>query len=139
MMNLDLLLSPTQFLDHFAAADLPADLREYDAWMDQHGRAISAAVDHAGTPWVKQFDRFGSRIDEIQFPPEYWTMLREGYKAGAVWRAFGESLRAAYSVGYVTSYYDMGLYCPYTVSLGTAAAVDKYGSPLTCARHSSTS
>lgn len=127
-MNFDLLLSPTALLDHFLPNELPDDLRAYDAWMDQHGRAISAAVDRAGTPWVKQFDRFGSRIDEIQFPPEYWTMLRAGYKAGAVWRA-QESLSGAYRVGYITSFYDMGLYCPHTVSLGTAAAVSKYAAP----------
>ncbi len=127
-MNLDLLLSPTRFLAQFVSDPLPPGLSDYEAWMDQHGRAISAAVDRAGTPWVKQFDRFGSRIDEIQFPPDYWTMLRMGYKAGAVWRA-QEALSGAYLVGYVTSYFDMGLYCPYTVSLGTAAAVSKYAAP----------
>ncbi len=129
-MNLDLLLSPTQFLQQQLADEIPPALQDYESWMDHYGRAISAAVDRAGTPWLQQFDRFGSRIDQIQFPPEYWTMLREGYKAGAVWRAFEESLSAAYRVGYVASYFDMGLYCPYTVSLGTAAALDKYGSYL---------
>ncbi len=127
-MNLDLLLSPTAFWETYTGRALPDDLRVYDQWMDQHGRAISAAVDRAGTPWIKQFDAFGSRIDEIQFPPEYWTMLKQGYQAGAVWRA-AESLIGAYSVGYLTSFYDMGLYCPYTVSLGTAAAVSKYAAP----------
>src|SRR5579871_2482693 len=125
-MNLDLLLSPTQMLAQFTSTDLPDGLRDYETWMDQHGRAISAAVDRAGTPHLKQFDRMGKRIDEIQFPPEYWTMLKMGYKAGAVWHARSGSLYPAYMVGYVTSYFDMGLYCPYTVSLGTAAAVAKY-------------
>ncbi|MCC6801815.1 MAG: acyl-CoA dehydrogenase family protein, partial [Anaerolineae bacterium] len=127
-MNFDLLLSPTALLDHYFRGVLPDDLRAYDSWMDQHGRAISAAVDRAGTPWLKQFDRFSSRVDEILFPPEYWTMLRQGYRAGAVWRA-PDSLGDAYRVGYITSFYDMGLYCPYTVSLGTAAAVLKYAAP----------
>ncbi|MFN8452233.1 MAG: acyl-CoA dehydrogenase family protein [Anaerolineae bacterium] len=128
-MNFDLLLSPTALLDHFMPGEVPADLRAYEAWMDEHGRAISAAVDRAGTPWVKQFDRFGSRIGN-PVPPEYWTMLCMGYKAGAVWRA-QESLSSAYRVGYVTSFFDMGLYCPYTVSLGTAAAISNMPRP-TC-------
>src|SRR5664279_1541744 len=123
-MELQRLSSPTQFLAPFIPGDLAEKLHDHETWMDQHGRAISTAVDRAGTPWLKQFDRFGSRIDEIMFPPEYWTMLRQGYQAGAVWRAFAEPLRSAYLVGYVTAFYDMGLYCPYTVSLGTAAALD---------------
>ncbi len=129
LMDADLLLSPTRILAQLATTDLPAGLSDYEMWMDQYGRAISAAVDRAGTPWIKQFDRMGRRIDEIQFPPEYWTMLKMGYKAGVVWRARDGSLASAYMVGYVTSYFDMGLYCPYTVSLGTAAAVAKYAAP----------
>ncbi len=128
-MDFDLLLAPTRMLAQFAVPDLPAGLSDYEAWLDQHGRAISAAVDRAGTPWIKQFDRMGRRIDEIQLPAEYWTMLKMGYKAGAVWRARDGALASAYMVGYVTSYFDLGLYCPYTVSLGTAAAVAKYAAP----------
>ena len=50
--------------------------------------AISDAVDRASTPWVRMFDVQGKRIDEILFPPEYWKMLKQGYPAGVVWRAF---------------------------------------------------
>jgi alkylation response protein AidB-like acyl-CoA dehydrogenase len=60
--------------------------------------------------------------------PEYRKMLLKGYRTGVIWRAFEESLAASFVLGYVTSHYDPGLYCPYTVSLATAAAVDKYGS-----------
>lgn len=127
-MDFQRLTSPTGFLGGVIPGEMTEALGAYEAWMQQHGRAISAAVDRAGTPWLKQFDRFGSRVDELTFPPEYWTMLRQGYQAGAVWRAFAESLSSAFLVGYVTSYFDMGLYCPYTVSLSTAAALDKYGS-----------
>jgi acyl-CoA dehydrogenase len=75
------------------------------------------------------FDRFGRRIDEILFPPEYWKLLRRGYKDGIVWRVFDEkSLISSYLLGYVTSFYDPGLYCPYTVSLATAVPLEKYGS-----------
>lgn len=129
-MNLDVLKSPTAFLQTMLP-DLPQadDLRAYEAWWEAEGRAISAAVDHAGTPWLQMHDRFGRRVDEIGFPPDYWRMLRQGYQAGATWRAFeGDSLAPSYLVGYVTGFYDTGLYCPYTVSLSTAVPLDKYGS-----------
>ena len=74
------------------------------------------------------FDVFGNRVDEILYPPAYWTMLQNGYRAGAIWRAFESgSLAPAYLVGYLTAFYDTGLYCPYTVSLSTAIPLFKYG------------
>jgi hypothetical protein len=30
---------------------------------------ISEAVDRAGTPWLRMFDQFGKRTDEILFRP----------------------------------------------------------------------
>lgn len=110
--------------------DLPdeADLRAYEAWWQTQGQAISAQVDRGGTPWLRMFDVFGQRVDEILYPPAYWSMLRRGYQAGAIWRAFERrSLIPAYLIGYLTAFYDVGLYCPYTVSLSTAVPLCKYG------------
>jgi alkylation response protein AidB-like acyl-CoA dehydrogenase len=104
-------------------------LREYETWWENAGQAISHGVDRAGTPWLRMFDQFGKRVDEILYPPEYWQMLKHGYQAGVIWRAFEErSLLPSYLLGYVTSFYDPGLYCPYTVSLSTAVPLEKYGS-----------
>lgn len=128
-MRPDLILSPTQFLEHGLKTEFPF-LRAYEQFWERDGRAISTAVDQAGTPWLKQFDVFGERIDQINYPPDYWRMLREGYQAGAVWRGFAGAFTESFLVGYVTSFYDPGLYCPYTVSFSTAAAVDKYAAPL---------
>ncbi len=130
-MSFEMLESPVAFLNHMLPAVPHEDeLRRYDAWWQAEGKAISYAVDSAGTPWVRAFDLFGSRIDEILYIPDYWRMLKQGYKAGAVWRAFedGGSLLAPYTLGYVTCFYDVGLNCPYTVSLSTAVPLDKYGS-----------
>jgi alkylation response protein AidB-like acyl-CoA dehydrogenase len=105
------------------------ELRAYESWWEAEGKAISNAIDRAGTPWLRMFDQLGKRVDEILFPPEYWKMLKRGYQAGVIWRAFEEnSLLPSYLLGYVTSFYDPGLYCPYTVSLSTAVPVEKYGS-----------
>lgn len=129
-MNFELLLSPSAFLHHMLPNVPNLNLlREYESWWESQGKAISTAVDHAGTAWVKMFNQRGERIDEIMMLPEYRRMLLEGYQTGVVWRAFEESLPASLALGYIVSHYDMGLFCPYTVSLATAASVDKYASP----------
>jgi len=129
-MDLDVVRSPMAFLRHMLG-DLPLDrgLADYEAWWEAEGRATSEAIDRMGTPGLRMFDRVGTRIDEILYPPAYWHMLRRGYEAGAVWRPFeARSLVPSYLLGYVTSFYDPGLYCPHTVSLATAVPLHKYGS-----------
>lgn len=128
-MSFEMLKSPVTFLQD-RVPDLPniSVLRDYEDWWEAEGQTISTAVDRAGTPWLKMFDRFGKRIDEVMYIPEYWRMLKQGYKAGAVWRAFEQdSLIPSYSLLYVTSFFDMGLTCPYTISLAAAVPLEKYG------------
>lgn len=125
-----LLASPVRFLEgrlgHLRA---PEVLARYEAWFEERGKAVSEAVDRAGTPPLRMFDRFGNRIDEVVFPPEYRELVTKAYEAGVVFRAVEEGdLAASYQVGYVTSFYDAGLYCPHTVSLSTAIPLAKYGS-----------
>jgi alkylation response protein AidB-like acyl-CoA dehydrogenase len=129
-MKYDVLLSPSTFVQHMLP-EVPnlGVLHDYESWWEAQGKAISTAVDRMGTPWVKMFDQHGERIDEIMMPPDYRRMLLEGYRSGVVWRAFEESLPASLALGYVAAHYDMGLFCPYTVSLATAASVEKYASP----------
>jgi alkylation response protein AidB-like acyl-CoA dehydrogenase len=119
--------SPVQFLQQ---AGIPATqdwLREYEAWFAREGQGISEAVDRHGTPWLRMFDRFGARVDEILYPPDYWRMLKHGYNAGVLWRVFEQnSLIPAYLLLYATGFYDAGLACPYTVSLSTIAPLSKY-------------
>jgi acyl-CoA dehydrogenase len=133
--------TPSAFLhQRLGALPITDVLTTYDAWWQAHGLAISAAVDRQGTPWLRMFDALGQRVDEILYPPEYQTMLLAGYQAGVVWRAVEHAggppadLKAAYLLGYVASFYDPGLYCPYTVSLSTAVPLAKYGSDAVRAR-----
>ncbi|MBI3696928.1 MAG: acyl-CoA dehydrogenase family protein, partial [Acidobacteria bacterium] len=121
--------SPVQFLKH-VLVEVPQErmLQDYEAWCEAEGRQISDATDRAGTPWLRMFDRFGNRVDEVLFAPEYWKALKKGYQAGVVWRAFEEnSLLSCNLLHYLTSFYDPGLCCPYVVSLSTAIPLDKYG------------
>lgn len=127
-MSFDVLRSPLQFLRQVGIGADQEWLREYEMWFEGEGQGISDAVDRAGTPWLRMFDRFGVRVDEILYPPEYWRMLKHGYQTGVLWRVFEQnSLIPAYLVLYVTGFYDPGLACPYTVSLSTASPLSKYG------------
>jgi acyl-CoA dehydrogenase len=75
------------------------------------------------------FDLSGIRVDEILYPSEYWRMLRHGYQSGLLWRVFEQNTLFSAGLGiYVTSFYDPGLACPYTVSLSTVVPLSKYGS-----------
>ncbi|MCC6616347.1 MAG: acyl-CoA dehydrogenase family protein [Anaerolineae bacterium] len=140
MVMSDLAYSPAGFLQHMLGDALPHDLPldAYESWWETEGRAISGTVDRAGTPWIRQYDRQANRVDELVFPAGYRDMLLEGYGNGVIWRAFdpaNEGLTAVYALGYIAGYYDTGLYCPYTVSLATAAAVAKYAAPEVRARY----
>jgi alkylation response protein AidB-like acyl-CoA dehydrogenase len=123
------LSSPTAYLTE-RLGELPsaADFRGYEQWWESEGGEISAAVDRGGTPWLRMYDEYGTRIDRILYPPAYRTMLQRGYREGVVATALERgSLVTPYLLGYVTSFYDAGLYCPYTVSLATAVPLEKYG------------
>lgn len=123
--------TPCDFLQQ-QLGTLPAEdlLRDYQAWWITTGRELSEPVDRAGTPWLRIHDRTGQRCDEILLGTGYRQLLTEGYRRGIIWRVFVEnSLLPGYLLGYVTAFNDPGLYCPYTVSLGTAVPLFKYGSP----------
>jgi acyl-CoA dehydrogenase len=129
-LDLQSLKSPLAFLNRLSNDDPTRVLRDYESWWLAEGVAISEAVDRAGTPSLRMFDQFGNRTDEILFPPDYWKMLKRGYAAGAIWRAFeGGSLRMHYLIDYVTCFFDAGLGCPYIVSLSTTVPIRKYGAP----------
>src|ERR1700722_8744468 len=130
MKTFDALRSPLSFLQS-RLQDVPHRdvLDSEEAWWKNEGDAISNAIDRAGTPWLRMFDRLGKRVDEILYPREYQTILRRGYRAGVIWRALEEkSLIPTYLLMYGISFYDPGICCPYTVSLGTAVPLAKYGS-----------
>jgi alkylation response protein AidB-like acyl-CoA dehydrogenase len=131
MASLETLRSPLRFLQTRLPAIPHLGVLETDQhWWQAEGIAISGAIDRAGTPWLRMFDNSGIRADEICYSPEYQAILRQGYRSGAVWRALEEkSLIPTYQLIYMISFFDPGVCCPYTVSLGTAVPLSKYGSP----------
>jgi acyl-CoA dehydrogenase len=130
MSDLPLLCSPLSYLQSRLSEIPHRDvLAAEESWWKSEGLAISDDIDRGGTPWLRMFDRAGKRVDEILYPREYQTMLRRGYRSGVVWRALEEkTLIPPYLLMHVISFHDPGVCCPYTVSLGTAVPLSKYGS-----------
>ena len=130
MTGLNALRSPLSFLQSRLEEIPHRDVLDAEeGWWKNEGVAISDAIDRAGTPWLRMFDRLGKRVDKIVYPPEYQTILRRGYRSGVVWRVLEEkSLIPSYLLIYNISFHDPGICCPYTVSLGTAVPLVKYGS-----------
>jgi acyl-CoA dehydrogenase len=130
MSDLDALRSPVSFLQsRLSSVQHLGVLEAEQSWWKAEGVAISDAIDRAGTPWMRMFDRSGRRVDEILYPREYQTILRKGYRSGIVWRALEEkSLIPTYQLMHTISFFDPGVCCPSTVSLGTAVPLAKYGS-----------
>jgi acyl-CoA dehydrogenase len=130
MADFDILRFPLNLLKTNLSAISHLDMLESEQqWWRSTGAPISEAVDRAGTPWVRMFDRCGKRVDEILYIPDYQTILQRGYRSGVIWRALDEkSLLPTYQLMHVISFYDPGVCCPYTVSLGTAVPLAKYGS-----------
>ena len=130
MTVLDTLRFPLGFLQSRLPQIQHVDLLEAEQrWWKTEGAAVSGAIDRAATPWLRMFDKSGTRSDEILYPGEYQSILRRGYRSGVIWRAFEEkSLIPTYELIYAISFYDPGVCCPYTVTLGTAVPLAKYGS-----------
>jgi acyl-CoA dehydrogenase len=129
MTELNVLQSPLGFLQNrLGELRQRGVLEAEEIWWRSEGRTISETIDRGGTPWLRMFDRQGKRVDEILYPHEYQTMLRRGYRAGVVWRTLQEkSLLFTYELMYAISFHDPGVCCPYTVSLGAAMPLMKYG------------
>ena len=114
MTDLDTLRFPVSFLQSRLPSISSRDVLEAEQqWWRSEGVAVGGAIDRAATPWLRVFDKSGTRTDEILYPREYQTMLRRGYRAGVIWRAFEEkSLLPTYQLIYRISFYDPGVCCP---------------------------
>ena len=122
-------MTPLAYLKQQLGA-LPCEdaLYAYQQWWETTGRALSETIDRWGTPTLRRHDRLGQRVDEIVLPAGYPELVQEGYKHGVVWRVIEQhDWVGSFVLGYITAFYDAGLYCPHTVSLSTAVPLAKYG------------
>ncbi|OYV75732.1 MAG: hypothetical protein B7Z66_11585 [Chromatiales bacterium 21-64-14] len=89
------------------------ELGTYQRWGEDRGEGLSAAVDRAGTPGLRLFDRSGAGLGEARMPCGNRTLLQRGYAADIVARAFDRP-RCCSSIASATS--------PYSTSMSTFSA-----------------
>lgn len=127
-MREDILLGgPIAFLAEELGISASERTFAYQAWWETEGFPIALAIDRMGTPHLRQFSAEGERIDEILYPPIYNYLLSAGYSAGILYEvAERHDWRLSFVLGFITSYYDPGLYCPYTVTFSAWVPIYKY-------------
>ncbi|MCS6895675.1 MAG: acyl-CoA dehydrogenase family protein [Bacteroidia bacterium] len=118
---------PVAFLAEELGLHISERLLAYQSWWEAEGLPISMTIDRAGTPHLRQFSHTGERIDQILYPSSYAYLLDAGYSAGILYEvAEKHNWQLSFMLGFITSYYDPGLYCPYTVTFSSWAAIYKY-------------
>lgn len=98
-----------------------------------------AAVADRHPPELHPCDRFGNRVDRIEFHPAYREMQRAAYgQHGIIANYYDEGARAIleegrevvkFAQGYLFAQAEQGLYCPVCMTDGTAYLIEKYGQP----------
>lgn len=128
LMKPDFLKTPSALLQDYGIP-VASPYLEWEKFCMEEGESISIAIDQLQTPHIKRYNETGKRIDEILYPAEYYRLLYKGYETGFISQVLQEQqLIPFFVLGYITSFFDPGLYCPYTVTLCTAFFLEKYGS-----------
>lgn len=107
--------------------------REGAAWAAPDLEALGATLGHPDTlalghaanrhpPVLRAFDRFGHRIDEVEFHPAWHALLGMAVKAGlhsSPWAAPKPGAHVARAVGtYMLGQVESGVYCPIAMTYG---------------------
>jgi putative acyl-CoA dehydrogenase len=104
-----------------------ARLVEFGAAMGSADMWAIAATIHRHTPELHSFDRYGGRIDEVEYHPGYHEVMRRGIQSGisaAPWRGekCGHTLHAA--LEYLLAKVEPSVCCPITMTYAAPAALD---------------
>ena len=96
-----------------------------------------AALADRHPPVLHARDRFGNRVDRLEFHPAYEELRRASYGRGLIGHYHDPELRALlgagrevakFAQGYLFAQAEQGLYCPICLTDGTAFLVERYGS-----------
>jgi putative acyl-CoA dehydrogenase len=103
-----------------------ARVDEFGALVGSAENWAFAASAHRHLPELHRFDRFGSRIDEVEFHPAYHAMMSLGIGAGisaVAWRggACGHLLHAA--LEFLLAEVEPSVCCPVTMTYAAPAAL----------------
>ena len=113
-------------------------VREKAAWAETELAALGKTLGDPDTiklgfdanknpPLLRTFDRYGHRIDEIEFHPAWHTLLSIGVRAGlhsSPWAKPGPGAHVARAAGtYMLVQVESGVYCPIAMTYGSVAAL----------------
>jgi len=103
----------------------------------------TAALDELATladrypPLLHPRDRYGNRVDRIEYHEAYESLKRASYGEGIVGHYYDDRVRetlgvgrevARFAQGYVFGQVEQGLFCPICLTDGTAYLIERYGS-----------
>ena len=113
-------------LGHAGGAMHAARLTEFGARAGSAEVADWAMQANRNTPQLKTFDRYGRRIDEVEFHPAYHALMKLGLEAGiasAAWSGIeaGHVLHTA--IEFLMAQAEPGVCCPMTMTYAALAAL----------------
>jgi len=115
-----------------------AVVRENAAWAEPELMALGKTLGDPDTiklgfdanrnpPLLRSFDRYGHRIDEIEFHPAWHALLSIAVRAGlhsSPWAKPGPGAHVARAAGtYMLVQIESGVYCPIAMTYGSVAAL----------------
>jgi putative acyl-CoA dehydrogenase len=111
---------------HSGGTDHSARLHAFGARVGSAEVIGWAASANAFVPQLKTFDRYGQRIDEVEFHPAYHALMTLGFEAGvasAAWSGVpaGHMLHAA--LEFLMAQAEPGVCCPMTMTYASTAAL----------------
>ncbi|MBM3464951.1 MAG: DNA alkylation response protein [Armatimonadetes bacterium] len=102
-----------------------------------HALDEAAALADKHPPVLHPRDRYGNRVDRIEFHPAYETLKRASYGEGIVGHYYDPQVRevlgegrevAKFAQGYVFGQFEQGIFCPICLTDGTAFVIEQFGS-----------
>src|SRR6266446_1901498 len=127
--NLNLFATDRVLTEAVAQNGGAAHAERLDAFGRRMGSAeinALAAAAHRHVPGLKTFDRYGRRLDEVEYHPAYHAMMREGIEAGisaVAWSGAegGHVLHAA--LEFLLAEVEPSVCCPITMTYAAPAAL----------------
>ena len=110
--------------------------------LERMGRASAEELDEWASladknpPRLEARDRFGQRVDHLDFHPAYRKLQQFAYGEGIVSHYYDPEVRqqlgaslevVKFAQGYLFAQAEQGLYCPICMTDGTAYLIEKYG------------
>ncbi len=127
--NLNLFATDRVLTEAVAQNGGAAHAERLDAFGRRMGSAeinALAAAAHRHVPGLKTFDRYGRRLDEVEYHPAYHALMREGIEAGisaVAWSGAdrGHLLHAA--LEFLLAQVEPSVCCPITMTYAAPAAL----------------